>query len=861
MSSSLLHEASMPRIQIRVDADASNNNAKHLPPSSAAGSVSAASAGVLGASALGAQGVVGRQSDPPPPSSGSASLEIKGRHGAGGGGVVGGGGGGASLMLGAGGGGADNRHRPQSSSASALQSGGMQVSSSTGKFVNAALQPRRFKRYHDNAEDDNNDNDNDNNNNNNDDDDDDDGLTQDEKMERETRRRRRDGSTSQGTPLFTAVHASTTNSRDAANRPARLTTQHLVNFYQRCNPSGFHYNSAFNPRRLLTKNGRACLNHGYDNEHNDLILYVNMALEPTNARGTGGGGAAAAAAAAAAATTAPLPPPASSGTAAAAAAATAAHLPPPPPASEANNAPPSGDPSSRPPRRYTVTDMLGSGTFGQVVRCTDSETGKTVAVKVIKNQPAYYHQARVEISIVQMLNTRYDPNGERPIVRMMDYFVFQKHLCLVFEELSVNLYELIRHNGFKGLSLNLVRVFLNQILQALQTLRQARVVHCDLKPENILLRRLDTSGDVKLIDFGSACFTNKTVYSYVQSRFYRSPEVITCSSYDCAIDMWSLGCVAAELFLGLPLFPGASEYNLLCRIVETLGMPSNTQLAQGKETWKFFYHKNAAANVTASAAAAAAAPAAPPPPPPPVPPPRHSCGIGGDVVVIGDGFVTAAPGGAAAADASQPRTTTRGPHGLSVGAGGTAGAAAAAVVAAVAATSAAAAAAPASAARAGAGGGGAAAAAPAPATATTTSSTSRRAYLPSLPPQGPGSLPPHPPPPLHNPSSWAYTSATCSYVLMSQREYEACHGSSVAVGKRYFPCMNLAGIVAQYPHEGRTDNVPSEVKAQRACFLDFLLGLLALDPRDRWTPEQALAHPFITGAPFPAPATPTQRED
>ena len=144
--------------------------------------------------------------------------------------------------------------------------------------MNAALQPRRFKRYHDNAEDDNDDN---NNNDNNNDDDDDDGLTQDEKMERETRRRRRDGSTSQGTPLFTAVHASTTNSRDAANRPARLTTQHLVNFYQRCNPSGFHYNSAFNPRRLLAKNGRACLKHGYDNEHNDLILYVNMALEPT----------------------------------------------------------------------------------------------------------------------------------------------------------------------------------------------------------------------------------------------------------------------------------------------------------------------------------------------------------------------------------------------------------------------------------------------------------------------------------------------------------------------------------------------------------------------------------------------------
>jgi serine/threonine protein kinase len=76
---------------------------------------------------------------------------------------------------------------------------------------------------------------------------------------------------------------------------------------------------------------------------------------------------------------------------------------------------------------------------------------------------------------------------------------------------------------------------------------------------------------IKIIDFGSACHETQTVYTYIQSRFYRSPEVLVGLPYSSAIDMWSLGCIAAELFLGLPLFPGSSEYNQLSRIVEMLG--------------------------------------------------------------------------------------------------------------------------------------------------------------------------------------------------------------------------------------------------------------------------------------------------
>lgn len=65
---------------------------------------------------------------------------------------------------------------------------------------------------------------------------------------------------------------------------------------------------------------------------------------------------------------------------------------------------------------------------------------------------------------------------------------------------------------------------------------------------------------IKVIDFGSSCFVNERMYTYVQSRFYRSPEVIMGLPYGCEIDMWSFGCILAELYMGYPLFPGVCVY-------------------------------------------------------------------------------------------------------------------------------------------------------------------------------------------------------------------------------------------------------------------------------------------------------------
>ncbi|KAI0744060.1 kinase-like protein [Daedaleopsis nitida] len=237
--------------------------------------------------------------------------------------------------------------------------------------------------------------------------------------------------------------------------------------------------------------------------------------------------------------------------------------------------------------KYLILDILGQGTFGQVVKCQNMKTHEVVAVKVVKNKPAYFNQSMMEVTILELLNQQCDPHDEHHILRLRDSFIHKNHLCLVFELLSSNLYELIKQNQFQGLSTQLVKVFTAQLLDALTVLKEARLIHCDLKPENILLKSLQ-SPQIKVIDFGSACHERQTVYTYIQSRFYRSPEVLLGIPYTAAIDMWSLGCIAVELFLGLPLFPGTSEYNQITRIVEMLGLPPQYMLDMGKQTGQFF---------------------------------------------------------------------------------------------------------------------------------------------------------------------------------------------------------------------------------------------------------------------------------
>ncbi|KAI7860051.1 kinase-like domain-containing protein [Circinella umbellata] len=311
--------------------------------------------------------------------------------------------------------------------------------------------------------------------------------------------------------------------KNRKTKPVIAMTVLLRNTYLKRNPT-FRYDSTKNPRRVLTKPSLGCKNSNYDNENSDLILYVNCVL---------------------------------------------------------------GDTCSDNGNAYVVREMLGSGTFGQVVKCLDISTGQMVGVKVIKNKPAYLKQSMIEVDILKHLNNEWDPDGQHHILRLFDVFTYRHHLCLVFELLSVNLYELIKQNKFRGLSINLVRVLSAQIVDVLIILKEAGIIHCDLKPENILLKNLESPG-IKVIDFGSACHRSNRLYTYIQSRFYRSPEVLLGIKYTNAIDMWSFGCIVAELFLGLPIFPGSSEYNQLSRIIDSLGSPPIYMTEQGRNSKRFF---------------------------------------------------------------------------------------------------------------------------------------------------------------------------------------------------------------------------------------------------------------------------------
>lgn len=137
-----------------------------------------------------------------------------------------------------------------------------------------------------------------------------------------------------------------------------------------------------------------------------------------------------------------------------------------------------------------------------------------------------------------------------------------------------------------------------------------KIIHCDLKPENILLKDpranrprnsdsnpayipddfnpIHSQYQIKVIDFGSSCYENERLYTYVQSRFYRSPEVILGLPYTTAIDMWSFGCILVELYTGYPLFPGENEADQLACIMEVKGLPPKDIISAGSRIRTFF---------------------------------------------------------------------------------------------------------------------------------------------------------------------------------------------------------------------------------------------------------------------------------
>uniref|UniRef100_M4CL97 Protein kinase domain-containing protein n=1 Tax=Brassica campestris TaxID=3711 RepID=M4CL97_BRACM len=254
--------------------------------------------------------------------------------------------------------------------------------------------------------------------------------------------------------------------------------------------------------------------------------------------------------------------------------------------------------------RYYITEYIGSAAFSKVVQAQDLHNGVDVCLKIIKNDKDFFDQSLDEIKLLKHVN-KHDPADEHHILRLYDYFYHQEHLFIVCELLRANLYEFQKFNQESGgepyFNLSRLQVITRQCLDALVFLHGLGIIHCDLKPENILIKSYKKC-EVKIIDLGSSCFRSDNLSLYVQSRSYRAPEVILGLPYDEKIDLWSLGCILAELCSGEVLFPNEAVAMILARIVAVLGPIETVMLEKGQETDKYFtkefdiYHLNEESN-------------------------------------------------------------------------------------------------------------------------------------------------------------------------------------------------------------------------------------------------------------------------
>ena len=234
--------------------------------------------------------------------------------------------------------------------------------------------------------------------------------------------------------------------------------------------------------------------------------------------------------------------------------------------------------------RYEIQSIIGKGAFSQVLKCIDHKTKQSVAIKVIINTEEMFEQGQFELEILNHLNLE---DNNYNIVQVFDHFNFRSHICIVFEVLGLNLYEYCKLQNHRKLIIKQIKLISTQILTALLYCHSKGIVHCDIKPENIVFQS-DNNLLCKLIDFGSSCFIGHERFEYVQSRFYRAPEVILGCRYGTSADIWGLGCVITELITGHSLFPGQTEIEMLEMFIEVIGQPPLDLIENSKKKKEFF---------------------------------------------------------------------------------------------------------------------------------------------------------------------------------------------------------------------------------------------------------------------------------
>jgi serine/threonine protein kinase len=232
---------------------------------------------------------------------------------------------------------------------------------------------------------------------------------------------------------------------------------------------------------------------------------------------------------------------------------------------------------------YDWVKVIGQGTFGVVYKAVDLKTKKTVAIKKVYQDPNYRNREFmivVELDHVNCIKVHNyfftsdtQPNSQKKAT----------YLNLVMDYVPETLYRVLRYYRKKGMEFPdpLGKIYSYQMFRSLAYIHALGIVHRDIKPQNILI---DT-GNHRLVmcDFGSAKKIKKGAgeksVAYICSRYYRAPELILGQDqYGPSIDVWSIGCVIAEMFLGEPIFPGTSSKDQMIKIMELLGTPNQNDV-------------------------------------------------------------------------------------------------------------------------------------------------------------------------------------------------------------------------------------------------------------------------------------------
>jgi glycogen synthase kinase 3 beta len=236
---------------------------------------------------------------------------------------------------------------------------------------------------------------------------------------------------------------------------------------------------------------------------------------------------------------------------------------------------------------YTDTKVIGNGSFGVVYQARMVDTGELVAIKKVLQDKRFKNR---ELQIMRKLD-------HCNIVKLKYYFYSvgdredELYLNLVLEFIPETVYRVARQYSKtkQTMPIAFIRLYMYQLFRSLAYIHSLGICHRDIKPQNLLLD--PETGVLKLCDFGSAkhLVKGEPNVSYICSRYYRAPELIFgATDYTTMIDVWSAGCVLAELLLGQPIFPGDSGVDQLVEIIKVLGTPSKEQIREMNKNYTEF---------------------------------------------------------------------------------------------------------------------------------------------------------------------------------------------------------------------------------------------------------------------------------